>query len=130
MATYAALRNKVPAVVFDTLRLGLGARAKVGRPALKAAPSLVTEVVVQSDWVSDSKYFRGLRLLDVPSLALTGRRADALGAIGNRYMVPKVEGLNPHFQIGKTLFAQMSPEVETGNDFLFEAVPQRRLNTI
>ena len=130
MATYAALRNKVPAVVFDPLRLGLGARAKVGRPALKAAPSLVTEVVVQSDWVSDSKYFRGLRLLDVPSLALTGRRADALGAIGNRYMVPKVEGLKPHSQIGKTLFAQMSPEVETGNDFLFEAVPQRRLNTI
>ncbi|CAK0760910.1 hypothetical protein CCP4SC76_3400001 [Gammaproteobacteria bacterium] len=89
MATYAALRNDVEAVVFNPLRLGLLARAKVGRPALKNAPNLVTEVVVKSDWVADSKVSRLWGFLHLPSLLLTGRRADAWGAIGTRYLVPK-----------------------------------------
>lgn len=89
MATYAALRNNVKAVVFNPLRLGLLARAKVGRPALKNAPNLVTEVVVKTDWVADNPKSRLYGLLHVPSIMLTGRRADAWGAIGTRYLVPK-----------------------------------------
>lgn len=124
MATYAALRHKVPAVVFDPLRLGLGARAKVGRPALKAAPSLVTEVVVQGDWVSDSRNNLGLRLLDVPSLALTGRRADALGAIGNRFLVPKINDLNPHSQFTQTLQTHLDSLNKIANEPVIGAGPK------
>lgn len=104
MATYAALRNNVKAVVFSPLRLGLLTRAKVGRPALKNAPKLVTEVVVQNDWVADSARSRLWGLVNyAPSLLLTGRRPDAWGAIGERYMLPEVEGLNPHSAIVRTI---------------------------
>lgn len=89
MATYAALRNDVEAVVFNPLRLGLMTRAKVGRPALKNAPKLVTEVVVKTDWVADNSRSRLYGLLHLPSVLLTGRRADAWGAIGTRYLLPK-----------------------------------------
>lgn len=88
MATYAALRNKERAVVFNPLRLGLLTRAKVGRPAMKTAKNLVTEVVVQTDWVSDNRMSKFYKLLNIPSLLLTGRKADTRGAIGNRYLVP------------------------------------------
>ena len=108
MATYAALRNGVKAEVFDPLRLGLGARAKVGREALKNAPNLVTEVVVQRDPVSDLWAAKILHILDLPSLALTGRRADVLGAIGQRYLVPLNPEYHPHGQYIQTLGAWAS----------------------
>lgn len=103
MATYAALRNDTEAVVFTPLRLGLFARAKIGRTALKNAPALVKEVVVKGDWVSDTRASWGWGFLHLPSLALTGRRADAWGAIGQRYLVPSVPGLHPHVDISATL---------------------------
>ena len=105
MATYAALRNDTEAVVFTPLRLGLFTRAKVGRNALKNAPKLVTEVVVKGDWVSDTRASWGWGFLHLPSLALTGRRADAWGAIGQRYLVPNAPGLNPHVEVSATLAA-------------------------
>lgn len=89
LATYAALRNDVPAVVISPMRLGLLARAKCGQAAIKNAPRLVTEVTVQSDWVADNSRTRGLKFLSLPSYLLTGRKADALGAIGHRYLIPK-----------------------------------------
>lgn len=89
LATYAALRNDVPAVAISPMRLGLLARAKCGQAAIKNAPRLVTEVTVQSDWVADNSRTRGLKLLSLPSYLLTGRKADALGAIGYRYLIPK-----------------------------------------
>jgi hypothetical protein len=89
LATYAALRNQVPAVAISPMRLGLLARAKCGQAALKNAPQLVTEVTVQSDWVADNSRARGLKLLSLPSYLLTGRKADSLGAIGYRYLMPK-----------------------------------------
>jgi hypothetical protein len=88
MATYAALRNKEKAVVFNPLRLGLLTRAKVGRPALKNAKNHVTEVVVQTDWVSDNWASKFYKVLNLPSLMLTGRKADTRGAIGHRFLVP------------------------------------------
>jgi hypothetical protein len=105
MATYAALRNGVKAEVFDPLRLGLGARAKVGREAFKNAPNLVTEVVVQGDFVSDNRASWFWGLMHLPSLALTGRRADAWGAIGQRYLVPSNPQYHPHSQYIQTLSA-------------------------
>jgi len=89
LATYAALRNNVPAVAISPMRLGLLARAKCGQAAIKNAPKLVTEVTVQSDWVADNSRTRALKLLSLPSYLLTGRKADALGAIGYRYLIPK-----------------------------------------
>jgi hypothetical protein len=89
LATYAALRNEVPAVVISPMRLGLLARAKCGREAIKKAPGLVTEVTVQGDWVADNGKTRALKTLSLPSYLLTGRKADPLGAIGHRYLVPK-----------------------------------------
>jgi hypothetical protein len=84
MATYAALRNGVPATVINPLRLGIGTRAKVGERNIKNAPNLVTEVVVQGDWVADSKhakhiYNRKARLIS------GGSPSDG---IGRRFMVP------------------------------------------
>lgn len=74
LATYAALRNDVPAVAISPMRLGLLARAKCGQAAIKNAPRLVTEVTVQSDWVADNSRTRGLKLLSLPSYLLTGRK--------------------------------------------------------
>lgn len=89
LATYAALRNEVPAVVISPMRLGLLARAKCGREAIKKAPGLVTEVTVQGDWVADNGKTRALKTLSLLSYLLTGRKADPLGAIGHRYLIPK-----------------------------------------
>ena len=55
---------------------------------MKTAKNLVTEVVVQTDWVSDNRMSKFYKLLNIPSLLLTGRKADTRGAIGNRYLVP------------------------------------------
>jgi hypothetical protein len=71
------------------MRLGLLTRAKCGRDAIKNAPKLITEVTVQSDWVADNGKTRALKALSLPSYLLTGRRADPLGAIGHRYIIPK-----------------------------------------
>lgn len=84
MATYAALRNGVPATVINPLRLGIGTRAKVGAKNIKNAPNLVTEVVVQGDWVADNKHAnlwnnRKARLIS------GGSPSDG---IGRRFMVP------------------------------------------
>jgi hypothetical protein len=89
LASYAALRNDVPAVALSPMRLGLLTRAKCGRDAIKNAPKLITEVTVQSDWVADNGKTRALKALSLPSYLLTGRRADPLGAIGHRYIIPK-----------------------------------------
>jgi hypothetical protein len=89
LATYAALRNEVPATVISPMRLGLLARAKCGREAIKNAPRLVTEVAVQGDWVADNGKTRMLKAMSLPSYLLTGRSADPLGAIGHRYLIPK-----------------------------------------
>lgn len=89
LATYAALRNNVQAVVISPMRLGLLARAKCGQAAIKNAPKLVTEVTVEGDWVADNSRTRALKVLSLPSYLLTGRKADALGAIGYRYLIPK-----------------------------------------
>lgn len=98
LATYAALRNNVPAVVISPMRLGLLARAQCGREAIKRAPSLVTEVTVQSDWVADNGKTRALKALSLPSYLLTGRRADPLGAIGHRYLIPKPSATERQFE--------------------------------
>lgn len=84
LATYAALRNGVPATVINPLRLGIGTRAKVGQANIRNAPKLVTEVVVQGDWVADNKhakhiYNRKARLIS------GGSPSDG---IGQRFMLP------------------------------------------
>jgi hypothetical protein len=98
LATYAALRNDVPATVISPMRLGLLARAKCGREAIKKAPSLVTEVTVQGDWVADNGKTRALKALSLPSYLLTGRSADPLGAIGHRYLIPKPSAAERQFE--------------------------------
>jgi hypothetical protein len=74
---------------------------------MKNAPNLVTEVVVKGDFVSDNwiSLLWGLGLTHLPSLALTGRRADAWGAIGQRYLVPRNPDYHPHGEYIQTLEA-------------------------
>jgi hypothetical protein len=72
MATNAALRNGVPALVTNPLHLGLASRARIGAEAMRRGPELVTEVVVQTDWVSDNRASKLLALTDPMSIALTG----------------------------------------------------------
>lgn len=55
LASFAALKNKVPGVVFNPLHIGLGARAEIGQHQLNEADRYLTEVVVSSDWVSDPR---------------------------------------------------------------------------
>ena len=43
LASYAALRNEVPAVVFNPMRLGSGARARIGQHRLAEADKYLTE---------------------------------------------------------------------------------------
>lgn len=88
MATYAALRNDVDATVIAPLRLGLLARARVGREGMARAEARVTEVVVQTDWVADNRAARAYVLLNVLSRLFTGQRANCAGAIGKRFLVP------------------------------------------
>lgn len=89
MATYAALRNGVPALVTNPLHLGLASRARIGAEAMRRGPELVTEVVVQTDWVSDNRASKLLALTDPMSIALTGDVAHNRGAIGQRYLIPR-----------------------------------------
>lgn len=84
MATYAALRNGVPATVINPLRLGIGTRAKVGERNIKNAPSLVTEVAVQGDWVADNKHAK--HFLNRKARLIAG--GSASDGIGRRFMVP------------------------------------------
>lgn len=82
LASYAALRNKVPAVVFNPMRLGWGARARVGQSRLQQADKYLTEVITQGDWVSDSN----LSKLYAPLVPVFNIR----GPLGHarRFMVP------------------------------------------
>jgi hypothetical protein len=82
LASYAALRNKVPAVVLNPMHLGWGARARIGAERLEQANRYVTEVVVQGDWVADNKASR--------LYAPLGPVFDSRGPLGTarRFMVP------------------------------------------
>jgi hypothetical protein len=82
LASYAALRNKVPAVVMNPMRLGWGARARIGQSRLDEADRYLTEVVAQGDCVSDSD----LSKLYMPLAPVFNSR----GPLGNarRFMVP------------------------------------------
>lgn len=57
---------------------------------MNEAPNWVKEVAVQGDWVSDNPTWKSkmLGIWNVPSLLLTGSKANNKGAIGERYLVP------------------------------------------
>ena len=84
MATYAALRNGVPATVINPLRLGIGTRAKIGHANMAQAKELVTEVVVQGDWVSDNPHAKHIYNRQARLIA-GGSPSDG---IGQRFMLP------------------------------------------
>lgn len=92
VASYAALRNEVPAVVFNPMRLGLGARARVGQNMLAQADRYLTEVVIPGDWVSDN----GLsHLYKLNPLTWGGVILDSTGKLGNarRLLLPPDPGI-------------------------------------
>jgi hypothetical protein len=84
LATYAALRNGVPATVINPLRLGIGTRAKIGHKNMAQAKELVTEVVVQGDWVSDNQHAKHIYNRKARLIA-GGSPSDG---IGQRFMLP------------------------------------------
>lgn len=96
MASYAALRNKVSAVVINPMRLGLAARAKCGQGQLNEAEKYITEIVVQGDWLSDGH----LSKLAIP-FKLVGIGLEARGPLGNsrRFLIPKYDSPDPHGNI-------------------------------
>lgn len=85
LATYAALRNQVPATVINPLRLGSATRAKIGWEQMQRAPELVTEVVVQGDWVADNKHAR--HFYNAKARLISG--SAPTDGIGKRYMLPE-----------------------------------------
>lgn len=104
LASYAALRNKVPAVVIDPMRLGWGARARIGQSTLAKADHYLTEVVAQGDWVADnplSKLYTPL----VPAFNVRGPLGHA-----RRFMVPHFQQLNAHNNIDQMLLSMKAQD--------------------
>ncbi|MEJ7930107.1 hypothetical protein WG922_08985 [Ramlibacter sp. AN1015] len=103
LATFAALKNGVPAVVTEPLRLSLAAQGEIGRERMKQAPDLVEELMVDGDWIASVN-------------AISLQR----GPIGTRYTVPRpsedqiehincllrgVETYSPHMHVDHALNA-------------------------
>ncbi len=82
-AEYAALRNKVPAVVFNPMHLGNGVRARIGQSRLDEAHKYLTEVVVQNDLTADTPW----SWLYGPT-RLIGMRSTGPVGTANRFLLP------------------------------------------
>lgn len=103
MASYAALRNKVPAVVMNPLRLANGARARIGQTAIDDARNYITELVVQGDWAADNRWawlYLPFKLFGI----------DSLGPLGTarRFLIPNivpqgVASISPHNNISHSI---------------------------
>ena len=105
VASYAALKNEVPAVVFNPMRLGLGARARVGQNILAKADRYLTEVVVPGDWVSDNGMSH---LYKLNPLTWGGVILDSTGRLGSarRLLLPVerwLTGNDRHTAVGSGL---------------------------
>jgi Lipase (class 3) len=93
LASYAALRNQVPGVVTNPMRLGWGARARIGQSRLVEADKYLTEVVVQGDWVADNHAAK-LYMPLVPVFNVRGPLGHA-----RRFMVPNYQNRHAHNDI-------------------------------
>lgn len=108
LASYAALRNKVPAVAFNPMRLGWGACARVGQTRLLQADKYLTEVVAQGDWVSDN---HAAKLYELKYLTIVGAPFEMRGPLGNarRFMVPNYNHKKAHTEV-QDLLQSMSDQ--------------------
>ena len=90
IASYAALRNDVDAVVINPLRLGLMGRAQVGKEGMARAKQRLTELSLHGDWVSNSRG-KGIFYAGVRAVArwLSGSQVDTSGALGNRFLMSR-----------------------------------------
>jgi hypothetical protein len=95
-ATFAALKNQVPATVINPLRLGPASRDKIEPDILRRAPELVTEVVVQGDWVADNSHAR--KPYNQKARLVAGTQP--IDGIGKRYLLPmpKLDRLSAYAQ--------------------------------
>jgi hypothetical protein len=114
LASYAALRNKVPAVVMNPMRLGWGARARIGQSRLDEADRYLTEVVVQGDWVADND----LSKLYVPLAPVFNSR----GPLGyaRRFMVP---GYDASSDFRHNAVGDLAGQMVTHHDRLQQRAP-------
>jgi hypothetical protein len=95
LASYASLRNGVPAVVFNPMQLGIGCRARIGDDMLRKADQYLTQIVVQGDLISDtvaSKVYVPLEKLGINSRGPLGT--------ARRFMVPWPKGQNGARHLG------------------------------
>jgi hypothetical protein len=129
VASYAALRNKVPAVVFNPMRLGIGARARVGQRTLAQADRYLTEVVVPGCWVSDSRFSH---LYKLNPLTWGGVLLDSTGKLGNarRLLLPADDGDDEYYRHGAIrLLLERIIFGATECDFLFQSIGEHANTT-
>jgi hypothetical protein len=82
LASYVSLKNKVPAICFNTFPLGVGQQEKIGPDMLHKADEYITHVSAETDYVSDN---RKVAFID---WILTSLRIRSPGNFGKRFVIP------------------------------------------
>ncbi len=85
LASYAALKNQLPAVGFNSFPLGAGQQYQLGKKRLEEADNYITHISVKTDLVSDvsrkHKWFDSI---------LSGIGIRTPGHFGHRFLIPSV----------------------------------------
>lgn len=114
IAEYIAIKNKVPAVCFNTLQMGAGLQEELGNKRLSHADEFVTHVSVTTDVISDNRY---LVIFD-RFLSLIGIRTP--GNFGKHYTIPTAYGNQSdthQFMMG-SLMKHLGYDIKSGPDVL------------
>lgn len=82
IVSYVALKKGLKAVCFNSLQLGAGVQAKIGKEALRKADSLITHFLIENDWLTSSK------IANVFDRILTFLNIRTPGNFGKRVIIP------------------------------------------
>jgi hypothetical protein len=111
IATYVALKQKIPAVCINPLAVGPGLQREIGDNRISLADQYITNISIQSDWASDPMLLKTIDRI----VSLTGIRTP--GIFGHRYDVPTHFGwdfFSTHTRVLASLkqhLAKNSPEL-------------------